>query len=153
MKSNFSDEKNAENVEKKLGENPTISDNSGQLIQLDDHVDPSTIIRAYSPIIEDPRERDSRPPSTDPLADSISIPSRTMTPSLPSRASSPLPGSSSKTEVKDQEKDESKDDSNQTKEESNDKSIVEAKPEPIFRPLITEKGKSKTTGKNIGGWI
>lgn len=26
-------------------------------------------------------------------------------------------------------------------------------PQPIFKPLVTEKGKSKTTGKSIGGWI
>lgn len=25
--------------------------------------------------------------------------------------------------------------------------------QPIFKPLVTEKGKSKTSGKTIGGWI
>lgn len=169
VKLNFSDEKNAENQkqsdDKKRAENPSISDNSGQLIQLDDHVAPANIIRAYSPIIEDPRE--SRPASTDPIeynatkksADSISIPSRAMTPAgVPSRASSPLPETSSKAEVKDESNEEPKEGSSQTKEldakkESNEKSTAEVKSEPIFRPLITEKGKSKTTGKNIGGWI
>lgn len=54
-----------------------------------------------------------------------------------SRSASPKPGTSKQTD--DDKPSESKED--------------EAKPEPIFKPLVSDKGKSKVYGKNIGGWI
>lgn len=128
---------------------------------------PIDIGRSYSPIIEDPRERDSRPASTDPIEDrrdtispnlmdnNASIPSRSVSPVMePTRitssetkvqtdtkeASTTVAGSPPKTNLA-------------VDAQPSSSSSRQTTPEPIFRPLITEKGKSKTTGKNIGGWI
>lgn len=152
------EEKKEKTKDQKQGEIPSIGADSNQLIQLDDQVN----TRAYSPIIEDPRERDSRPASTDPIADSlntqlsdnISIPSRVpSTPSsVPSRANTPVPSTSKINEMEAKEpKIQSKELSKDEKPEKASKS--EIKSEPIFKPLHTDKGKSKTTGKSIGGWI
>lgn len=140
---------------------------------------PSTS-RAYSPIME---ERDSRPASVDPTEkkslikgnDNMSLPSRAVTPSsMPSRAVSPniepqpnvsnlpssesiLPSGETSTEANAdvnnaniQPRETNKSDGNT---DAKSASESEEKLQPIFKPLITEKGKSKTTGKSIGGWI
>lgn len=130
------------------------------------------ISRSYSPIIEDPGERDSRPASVDLIerresnsqfkeGDNMSIQSRAMTPSSVrshavspnvelARASSPASGSVRAITPT------AKASNDLNTEVKNDKSTNDdsmERPQPIFKPLVTEKGKSKTTGKSIGGWI
>lgn len=133
---------------------------------------PSTS-RAYSPIIEDPRERDSRPLSTElvddkevKLDDEVSISSRAT--SIASRAMSPdsnlsrtitgsrpiSPEQSATMEPSAQSNViASGSQLNEAAEKDETKSSSEMSSQPIFKPLVTEKGKSKTTGKSIGGWI
>lgn len=140
------------------------------------------ISRSYSPIIEDPRERDSRPASVDLIerresnfqfkeGDNMSITSRAVTPSsmIPSEAMTPSsvrsravspnvelardssPASGSVRAITPTAKA-----SNELNAEvKNDKPTSDSTDtlQPIFKPLVTEKGKSKTTGKSIGGWI
>lgn len=145
--------------EKKLDEQP----------QLMDQIPFPNTSRAYSPIIEDPTERDSRPSSTElvdnksiKLDDELSLSSRA--PSIPSRAMSPA-SIGSKTISPEQSKSatpeplaQSKDIAsgtqlNEMAEKDESKPTSEMSCQPIFKPLATEKGKSKTTGKSIGGWI
>ncbi|XP_031631635.1 transient receptor potential protein [Contarinia nasturtii] len=159
-------DKKPENNKEKV-ETSTLSVESDNSTQ-SDNVASAMTSRAYSPIIEDPNERDSRPPSTDlvesggsraslPMTSASPVPdqSRTMSPisgssrsrtpdaSMPDKAISSKP--TSPTPVERTKVDEKVDDT---------KSTVEANtPQPIFKPLTTEKGKSKTTGKSIGGWI
>lgn len=107
-------------------------------------------MRAYSPIIE---EKESRPASTDPIEDrkpddNISIRSRSM-----SAASIPS-GTSAQDSKEINTADDSKKETEATPEEvPTNESISDDKTQPIFKPLHTDKGKSKTTGKSIGGWI
>lgn len=126
--------------------------------------DQTAAIRPYSPIIE---EGESRPASTDPIedsshrkqsADNISIRSRAMSQaSAPSGVGTPIPGTSAQVDVE-TAKEETKE---VPKVEPKVEPKTDVKPpnepttttEPIFKPLHTEKGKSKTTGKSIGGWI
>lgn len=107
---------------------------------------PSDVGRSYSPIIE---ERDSRPASTDPIDDrkgSVSSKPADSGSSMASRSVSPA----LETPVNSTE-------ASATKSTlSVDKSPLPSRqttPEPIFRPLYSDKGTSKTTGKTIGGWI
>lgn len=119
------------------------------------------IERSHSPIIEDPRERDSRPPSTDPIEDrKIGISPNPMdnSTSTPSGSVSPALESSRIDSVATMQTDDTPDTgASDTKTSLNaqqsSSSSHQTTHEPIFRPLITEKGKSKTTGKSIGGWI
>lgn len=122
--------------------------------------DQTAAIRPYSPIIE---EGESRPASTDPIedsshrkqsADNISIRSRAMSQaSAPSGVGITIPGTSAQVDVETAKE--------ETKEVPKVEPKTDVKPpnepttttEPIFKPLHTEKGKSKTTGKSIGGWI
>lgn len=124
---------------------------------------PDNTNRAYSPIIEDPSERDSRPPSTD-LADSGAknddVPSRAVSPAaVPVSSVSPIPGQSrpmSPISSSSQSKTPEPASPTPGKDDKNDvasKSTNATTNQPIFKPLTTDKGKSKTTGKNIGGWI
>lgn len=138
------------------------------------------ISRSYSPIIEDPRERDSRPASVDLIerresnsqfkeGDNMSIPSRAVTPSsmIPSRAMTPSsvrsravspnvelarassPASGSVRAITPTASNELNAEVKSDKPTSDSTDTLQ----PIFKPLVTEKGKSKTTGKSIGGWI
>lgn len=174
-------EQDGQSDRKEMTQTPTSNNSTVEPIRTDQIAIPSTS-RAYSPIIEDPRERDSRPASVDPterggdikLDDNMSLPSRAITPSsMPSRAATPS-GESSAADVPASEpnravspasdpfavttnaENNGPNDNNQTnaKQQSTEtENNSEPKNEPIFKPLITEKGKSKTTGKNIGGWI
>lgn len=139
------------------------------------HMEIKSISRSYSPIIEDPRERDSRPASVDPSDrsnikqdDTMSLSSRAMTPSSMSmsRSASPAAGPSQEmlpasdpsrrtsltVKTLNEIGSEPKNESIQLNESDNTSENKETL-QPIFKPLITEKGKSKTTGKSIGGWI
>lgn len=146
------------------------------------------MMRAYSPIIEDPRERDSRPASTDPTEDkrfnmqskqfdNVSIPSRATSPalaqspqppspqimspvSMPSRAASPAtplrlgsPIPSTSIQIDNEITGVSSPANESDTKNDTNSSSRSTTPQPIFKPLTTEKGKSKTTGKSIGGWI
>lgn len=115
--------------------------------------DQTAAIRPYSPIIE---EGESRPASTDPIEDSSH---RKQSADNISQASAPsgvgitIPGTSAQVDVETAKE--------ETKEVPKVEPKTDVKPpnepttttEPIFKPLHTEKGKSKTTGKSIGGWI
>lgn len=136
--------------------------------------------RTYSPIIEDPNERDSRRGSTDLLEssmkdDDVSISSRAislasgsvptssdspiseqpqaMTPTSEAIASVSSPSQAQSLEPTEPTIDQTKSTqaSNETAKKDEPKSN-KVSSQPIFKPL-TDKGKSKTTGKNIGGWI
>lgn len=136
------------------------------------------ISRSYSPIIEDPRERDSRSASVDLIerresysqfkeSDNMSIPSRAVTPSsmIPSRAMTPSSvrsravspnvelGSSPTTGSVRAITPTASNELNAEVKNDNPTSDSTDTLQPIFKPLVTEKGKSKTTGKSIGGWI
>lgn len=148
----------AKPIEQQIDLQPTTSHDALALAQSID------IGRSYSPIIEDPRERDSRPASTDPIEDrkgsippnlmdhTASIPSRSATPVLePTRAAS---ATAVKTDTAEAPADVTPAKASLTADaQQSSSSSRQTTPEPIFRPLIVEKGKSKTTGKNIGGWI
>lgn len=126
------------------------------------------MIRSYSPIIEDPSERDSRPASTDPnenrrlsmtpkpMDNGTPTPSRSVSPALEPSQISGSPSTLPLNDTPDVEVAATKTNLNvdkSTAAQQSPSSSRQATPEPIFRPLITEKGKSKTTGKSIGGWI
>lgn len=133
-----------------------------------------SVSRAYSPIIEDPIERDSRPSSTDLVDDktvklddelslssrATSMPSRAMSPaSIRSTTISPAPvsamGSRTISPVPSVQPNDIASGSqlNEAAEKDDSKPSSEMSSQPIFKPLSTAKGQSKITGKSIGGWI
>lgn len=149
----------------KEDEKPTVLKES-QATEAEDNI--ASINRAYSPIIEDPRERDSRSASVDPSErselssqtkqdDNVSSSSRTHTPSSePSRMVTPTLGqalSSALPALETSAKGRGSkvaDIGSHLEGKSNDSSV---ELEPIFKPLKADKGTSKTTGKSVGGWI
>lgn len=171
-------EQPVEQLDKTDDVKPLISKDS---LGSSNHMEIKSISRSYSPIIEDPRERDSRPASVDPSDrsnikqdDTMSLSSRAMTSSSMSmsRSASPAAGPSKEilpasdptrrtsltvktlNEIGSEPKNETiqLNETNEMNASENTKENEE-RLQPIFKPLITEKGKSKTTGKSIGGWI
>lgn len=51
------------------------------------------------------------------------------------------------------EKPSSGEEKDKKKQEKKDGAPGTSAPQPIFKPLITEKGKSKSSGRTIGGWL
>lgn len=142
----------AKPIEQQTDQQPTTSTDTLASVS----AQPTDIARSYSPIIEDPTERDSRPASTDPIEDR----KESITPNLMDNNASIPPGSVSPilepTRIASDTT--AKTDTAEASAPPKTSSNVDAQPsssssQPIFRPLITEKGKSKTTGKTIGGWI
>lgn len=124
-----------------------------------------TEFRPHTPIIEDPKE--DRRPSMDPseaedLKPLVSIDSPSEAPST-SSATEPETGQKTDSDaVQKTESDmagpsapeeaEAKEEKTKPKpKESPDKPATQD--QPIFKPLTTDKGKSKVYGKTIGGWI
>lgn len=147
--------KQDDSVEQKKDEPPSIPGDSNNLNQLPSPV--PSVSRAYSPIIEDPRERDSRPSSAElvegkliKLDDDLSISSRAISPTsvpdnfkeMPASVSSPTVSSTVSPTTGKLSQTDAKDEFNSGQSS-----------QPIFKPLATEKGKSKTSGKTVGGWI
>lgn len=115
---------------------------------------PTTEFRPHTPILEDPKE--DRSPSVEP--GEISKTSDTTAPSsIPAQESS----SDVKSEETSKEAAESQPSTSAQPEEKQDQPEEDAEKEeppaaqeqPIFRPITTDKGKSKVYGKTIGGWI
>lgn len=122
--------------------------------------------RAYSPIVEDPNERDEK--GSKRLDDDLSVSEQSRAASPSSRSRTPQPTTASPKRATSPKTEQSETTSPiagvsakenaGTKDESSVKVVSKSSEkttsnQPIFKPLVTEKGKSKTTGKNIGGWI
>lgn len=116
---------------------------------------PSTSdVRPQTPIPEDPRE--DRPPSCEPTTSpvsSVSDEKPLLYPKINTPERPATPNVETKSEKAIEISDVKKDAKLETEKEKEKIPETSSTPAPVVKALISDKGKSKITGKTIGGWL